>query len=704
MRLVTVLAWLMTPLLPLWMLLLAAGRRTRRDIKERLGLSIAPVAVGAVWIHASSVGEMMGAINLARVMTGSVLITADTDTGVRVGRRFSQTTGGRVVVMVRPIDHPLTLSPLLAECLPRQLILVESVWLPVLADMVTSMGVPIVRVSAKAGRSTRRLGRLGLYAFLTHQVTAVFARSSDDAAWFCAHSRSVVYPSVDLKLAQLGSDNPLVLGRDYVVAASTRGEEEALIKAAKSWRDEGPDWVLIIAPRHPERFDEVATILDTQSTRWVRRTDCVDGVVPVEANIVLLDSIGDLAAVVASARAVYVGGTFDVRIGGHSPAEAFAAGVGVLAGPEVSSNRAIFEGHTYVSIASLDDVAMGFVRASALTGASHTVDLGPLVANIGALVLGSLPKSISPRPWAIPFVPVWLAVSLVRNFVYDKGLISTIRLSVPVISVGSPNARGAGKTPAAIMVASYLRDQGHRVGVAVRGYRRDDKTASVHLSTDTRLAAHLGDEGALIAKRGFIVAASPRRVEAAQALVDAGVTVVVFEDGLGHRRLHRDLDITIVDARNVSARGLMPAGERREWAPIPKRAHRVLCQYARQGTLPKGALPVTRTVGMWHHGDEAIVLGPSGPVRVLLSVGRPGDIVAQLGLDVSAVRIMRDHAPIDDALTHELLDWAQGEPIVVTAKDRVRLPATLFDRVWWRDIDMTVTAWPTDWFDSIPMP
>jgi tetraacyldisaccharide 4'-kinase len=348
-------------------------------------------------------------------------------------------------------------------------------------------------------------------------------------------------------------------------------------------------------------------------------------------------------------------------------------------------------------------LAKGFVRASELTSCVVRFDKELLREQLLERCRKGLGQVVSPRPWALPLVPIWAAVSVVRHWLYDRKLLPVVRLSVPVIAVGSTNARGSGKTPAAIMMATELRRRGHRVGVAVRGYRRVNQGTHVALSTDSMCASELGDEGALIASKGFLVAAGPRRVSTAQALEGAGATVVVFEDGLGHRRLHRDIDIAIVDGRNLRARGLIPAGERREWQPIPARVDGVLCQYADESSLPAGAVPVRRMAGGWHHGDTEIAKGPSGDVALFLGVGRPGDFVRDLALNIGRSRIFGDHEPISEETAQEILTWAAGLPIVCTAKDRVRLPPGLFDRVWWRDVVMTAEDLPESWFLFSPL-
>lgn len=165
---------------------------------------------------------------------------------------------------------------------------------------------------------------------------------------------------------------------------------------------------------------------------------------------------------------------------------------------------------------------------------------------------------------------VYGAVVATRRWLYSSRVLRTRRVEVPVVVIGNRTAGGAGKTPLAIAVVERLRDAGWTPGIASRGYgRRDARTARwVDANTDARDG---GDEPVLLARRtGARVRVDRDRVAAAHALAQAGCDIVVCDDGMQHLRLHRDVEIEVVDGRRRYGNGrLLPAGPLRE---LPRRS------------------------------------------------------------------------------------------------------------------------------------
>jgi 3-deoxy-D-manno-octulosonic-acid transferase len=707
------LAVLTTPFLPLWAAVVALQPRLQRDRDERLGLAVPPAAVGALWIHAASVGEIGAAEALIPHLNGPILLTADTDTGAERARAIAAANRG-VVAAARPIDHPWTLAPAWAEARPRGLIFVEGTYWPNLAACAIRAGVPVMRVSAKAGVRTRAWPSLQSWL----HADRVVARDEGEAAFL----GGVV--GGDLKGDRPLPANPLAWSRRFVVGASTRpGDEDALLDAIAAV----PGAALLLAPRHPERFAEVERALRARGARFARRSTLGERV-PDDVDVVLLDTIGELAGCLRGAAAAFVGGTFDAAIGGHSPVEAGRMGVPVVAGPHVHANSAAFEAVDAVRIGAVGELGAGLAAAVARGAvprhaAASTVgsaggargaaagDLGDqdaangagarTAAEIADIVDGRPAPEASPRPWAAPagFALGWIASA--RNAWWDRR--SPVRLGVPVVSIGSTNARGPGKTSTARWFARALRDRGHTVGIATRGYGRARAGSDVRIGgTD---AADLGDEGALLAGEGFLVAAGPDRVECGRRLVSAGATVVVLDDGLQHRRLHRDVDLLVLDARFPGARGLLPAGERREREAIPGRITGIIVHHSDEpgAVAVAGAAIARRSPGNWRR-DTAEASPPEGPVAAFAGVARPADFLAGIELPVARFRVLADHAVVDQALADALVAWAGGLPLVTTAKDRVRLPEPLRSTVWWRDVELAIDGVPEGWLPPIRRP
>lgn len=295
----------------------------------------------------------------------------------------------------------------------------------------------------------------------------------------------------------------------------------------------------------------------------------------------------------------------------------------------------------------------------------------------------------------------------VRGALYESGLLRVERAGAPVISIGNVAVGGAGKTPAAIAVASRLLARGRRVALLSRGYGATRGDARV-VSDGARVllgAAEAGDEPALVARRlpGVRVLCGPRRAEIARTAVEAlGADALLLDDGFQHRSLARDLDVVVLDAADPFGNGrLLPAGPNREPRSALRRAgllwlSRVdqadpaaldaLRELAREAT---GRAPVESRHAPLDVLDGALSgglgLGALRGKRVLLLAGvaRPGGFrrtLAALGAEIAAERVFPDHHRFEAREIEEALRAAAAarcEGVATTEKDAVRLPAEL---------------------------
>ena len=165
-------------------------------------------------------------------------------------------------------------------------------------------------------------------------------------------------------------------------------------------------------------------------------------------------------------------------------------------------------------------------------------------------------------PWRWLLLPGWLAyrpVVALRNAAYDRGLAPVQRATVPVISVGNLAVGGTGKTPVVAWLAERLRARGHRPAILMRGYRGHGAA---------------NDEARML---GGAVVCDPDRVRGAARAVAEGATCVLLDDGFQHRRLHRDLDLVLIDAtRPWGGGGVLPLGLLRESLADVRRAHALI--------------------------------------------------------------------------------------------------------------------------------
>jgi len=176
--------------------------------------------------------------------------------------------------------------------------------------------------------------------------------------------------------------------------------------------------------------------------------------------------------------------------------------------------------------------------------------------------------------WARGLSCIYTRVIALRDWLYRRNWKRRIKVSAPVIVVGNLIAGGSGKTPLTITLVEHLSATGFTPGVASRGYGREHPRSARWVEADTppRLG---GDEPVLIARRtGVKVRVDRDRTAAAQALIAAGCNLIICDDGLQHYRLHRDLEIEVIDARRRYGNGhLFPAGPLREPATRGERCH-----------------------------------------------------------------------------------------------------------------------------------
>ncbi len=355
------------------------GYRTR--IGERFGRyrADAPAARGIVWIHAVSLGETRAAApliaRLAQEMPGAtILLTHMTATGREAGRTLF---GDRVVQAWLPYDVPFAVRAFLARFAPRAGLLMETEVWPNLTAACAAAGVPLFLVNARL--SARSLAGYRRFARLTRPMFAalagVAAQTADDASRLAAAGATGVAVTGNLKFdveappgaadagralrARFGAARPVLL------AASTRDGEEALLLDALARNALPAATLVVIVPRHPQRFDAVAALLAARGVAYVRRSAGAD--TPPDVRVVLGDTLGELPAYYAAADVAFVGGSL-LPLGGQNLLEALAAGTPTLVGP-----------HTF----NFTDAAAKAVAAGA---ALRVADADALVGEAAALL------------------------------------------------------------------------------------------------------------------------------------------------------------------------------------------------------------------------------------------------------------------------------------------------------------------------------
>jgi 3-deoxy-D-manno-octulosonic-acid transferase len=344
----TVLLALLTPLilLRLWF----KGRALpayRQRIGERFGhVRREPVMV---WVHAVSVGESMAALPLIEALVArhgerQVWVTTTTPTG---SARVQAALGDRVQHSYAPYDLPWVVARFLACARPRQVVVMETELWPNLFAALKARGIPLTIANARLSpRSFRGYSRVaGFTRSVLQNVSLIAAQSALDAERFAALGapRVEVLGNLKFDLALPVATSPLTMqiraphGVQRLVwaAMSTHaGEEAATLAAHAALLQKWPDALLLLVPRHPQRFDEVAAMVAAQGLVGLRRSTL--GLQPPGAAVQVLlgDSMGEMLAYLAASDLAFVGGSL-VPVGGHNVLEPAALGLPVLFGPHM---------------------------------------------------------------------------------------------------------------------------------------------------------------------------------------------------------------------------------------------------------------------------------------------------------------------------------------------------------------------------------
>ncbi len=382
------------------------GKR-RPSFSGRFARDLPDLPTGCLWLHAVSVGEVEIARRLVRELTalGSeypVMVTATTATGLDLARR---TMGDAVTVIPCPLDLPGALGRVFDAAKPSALVVVETELWPEMLHQAGRRGVPTAVINARLSNSSFRSYRRvrPLLRPLLEPLSLVLARSRVDAERFAelgvaqVKIRTAGNIKYDLEpdpspLSWIEAVRSAAGERPIIVAGSTmEGEETVVLDALNRLAAEGRPVLLILAPRHPERFEAVADLVTRRGLGLIRRSGSEP---PTDATeVFLLDTIGELARAYKAAAVAFVGGSL-APTGGHNPLEPAVWGVPVLSGPHVYNFSEVYDEMTAAGAARL--VADGDELATVLTdwlenpveaGAAGAAGLRAVETNRGATAL-----------------------------------------------------------------------------------------------------------------------------------------------------------------------------------------------------------------------------------------------------------------------------------------------------------------------------
>jgi 3-deoxy-D-manno-octulosonic-acid transferase len=324
---------------------------------ERLGFAPILSDSAVIWIHAASVGEVVAAAPLVQALKRNypqhkLLFTTTTATGAK---RLKQLLADKVQHCYVPYDFAGAIKRFLRRVHPQLIIIMETELWPNILHYARQQQLPILlanaRLSAHSAQGYRWLNKL--MTQMLQNITLIAAQTEEDAARFLKlgadPARVAIWGNLKfamnvpedlaqrgLKLREsLGADRPV-----WVAASTHPGEEELILQAHQQIRQTFPTCLLILVPRHPERFDAVAQLCQQQGFRIARRSVTSDAA--LNSDIFLGDTLGEVLLFYAASDIAFVAGSL-IPQGGHNLLEPAAVGVPILTGPHLFNFTAIAE-------------------------------------------------------------------------------------------------------------------------------------------------------------------------------------------------------------------------------------------------------------------------------------------------------------------------------------------------------------------------
>jgi 3-deoxy-D-manno-octulosonic-acid transferase len=383
-----VLAAAMLLSLPYWLYQMVRRGKYRTGFAERIGrVPLRLLAAESnnrerrrvIWIHAVSVGEVLAVSGLVEEMRRSfsgyrVVVSTTTDTGQQLARRRF----GEENVFYFPMDFAFAIRPYFKALQPELVVLAETEFWPNFLRLTQASGARVAvvnaRISDRSWPSYKRF-RWALRRMLAH-VDIFLAQTEQDGARLQSIgangervqvtgnlkydiSLPVTPPIVESLRVSLAAERA---GPVLVCGSTVEGEESPLLNAFEKVRVEHPRSVMILAPRHPERFDEVAILLKQMGLTSYRRSlwhgESLAG------GVLLVDSIGELAGLYALADIAFVGGSLVPR-GGHNIIEPAQHGVAIMVGNHTENFRdivALFQSRDALRVVSLAELPLTLMR------------------------------------------------------------------------------------------------------------------------------------------------------------------------------------------------------------------------------------------------------------------------------------------------------------------------------------------------------
>ncbi len=285
--------------------------------------------------------------------------------------------------------------------------------------------------------------------------------------------------------------------------------------------------------------------------------------------------------------------------------------------------------------------------------------------------------------WLSPLAYFYIDIVRFRRFLYRKGILKSVKFSIPVVIIGNITVGGTGKTPLVIWLAQQLKQAGFNPGIVTRGYGGDNEHWPLLVDSNTK-TKQAGDEAVLIAIQTMCpVAAAPLRVEAVQLLLDKkNCDIILADDGLQHYPLQRDIEIVVIDGeRRFGNNFFLPAGPLREPQERIKEVDFVVIN----GGDPSDdeilmTLVADVAINLVTNERKPLVEFNTQPCHALSGIGNPQrffKMLATFGLKTKN-HIFADHHQFK--ASH--LQFKDNRPILMTEKDAVKCREFASENHW----------------------
>ena len=716
--------------------LLYRGIRNRRyfaGLPERLGFlpaTIHTTGSGAIWFHAVSVGEVFSCLELIRVLRAAhPQVRMYVSTTTLAGRETAdqKLEGVADGVFFAPLDYRSAVRRVLRRLRPLAVVVLETEIWPNLYRESKRAGASLIVVNGRI--SDHALPRYQRWRWFFRHVLSfpdmICAQSAEDEHRFvCAGARldhvqvagnlkydftppSEIAPSIAAFLRETRPEKIWIAASTMPPADSADvDEDDEVIRAFL--QVSRPGLLLILAPRRPERFDAVAEKLKRGGVNFARRTVLGTLTLP---GVLLVDSIGDLAALFARANVVFMGGTL-ARRGGHNILEPAYFGNPIIVGPHMENFAAI--AREFHAAGAVELIENGDLLAPAVVRLLD--DPGTLGARARELAISKRgvvdriakevwtaysngvpdpPRTLLARAIFTPLSWCWRAghrANMLRQKARRRSL------STPVISIGGLTMGGSGKSPLVAHLAQRLREAGRNPAILTRGYHRKSHDQLVIVPRGEEASTELtGDEAQVYVRSGDAhVGIGADRYDVGRRMEESlSPDVFILDDGFQHIQLARTHDIVTIDSLDPFGGGMFPLGRRREPRRSLARASAIVVTRVEPGQDVAGLrtllrkcnadapIYTARVVPQYWIDYESKAMLPaaeqSGRVAAFCGLGNPRAFwrtLEELEMDVKFRWEFSDHHHYRPSELKRLAEQATqcgAETLVTTEKDMINL-------------------------------